>query len=384
MPNAEELYIDGWCAPKFLDVRRAFEENLRDPLEHGEAVCVVIDGETVVDLWGGTRDHERKKPWTADTWACFFSVGKPIAALALAQVMREEKIGLATPVIEVWPEYGAAGKSGTTFDHVLSHLAGIPGAFAATRGTAYEWADMINAIEAQAPLWPVGTQGCYHTFTYGHIVGELAFRLSGKTIGTLVQERIVGPLEIELGFGLDADTQRRCAHVSMTPGDPLLEAIQDPETLIGRCWAALPLGPGEEDFNSSRCRAAQMPSFNGHGTARGLAKLYSSLALAHSEYGPEQPFPGELIREMTQEQWHHVDALGLNNRMARGFRLKNAYAPFNGAPKAFGHSGIGGALAFGDPELRLGFGFITNRLASGPGASPYATRLAEAVRGATV
>ena len=66
--------------------------------------------------------------------------------------------------------------------------------------------------------------------------------------------------------------------------------------------------------------------------------------------------------------------------MARGFRLTNDYSPFNRGPRAFGHSGIGGALAFADPDHGLGFGFVTNRLAPGPGSSPYPMRLVDAMR----
>jgi CubicO group peptidase (beta-lactamase class C family) len=372
--------IEGYCAAGFEPVREALEKNLRDPDELGQAVSIHVEGRPVVDLWGGHRDRERTLPWTEDTWACFFSVGKPIVALACAGALREAGIGLATPVAALWPSYAQAGKALTTVDHVLSHLAGIPGAFAAQPGDAYDWQAMINAIERQAPMWPVGSQGCYHTFTYGHLVGELARIVTGKRIGALVNERIAAPLGLELGFGLSPEQQSRCADVSITHGDPLLGAIRDPTTLIGRCWQALPLASGQEDFNSAPCRAAEMPSFNGHGTARALAKLYSTLSLALDERGETPLFPSGLLRELTQERWSAVDALGLGNRMARGFRLTNDYSPFNRGPRAFGHSGIGGALAFADPDHGLGFGFVTNRLAPGPGSSPYPMRLVDAMR----
>ena len=122
-----------------------------------------------------------------------------------------------------------------------------------------------------------------------------------------------------------------------------------------------------------------MPSFNGHGTARALATLYSSLAMSLSDDAREQPFSPSLVRMLTAEQWSGTDPLGLNNRMARGFRLANQFSPFNGGERAFGHGGIGGALGFADPDRGLGFGYVTNRLAPGPGASPYAMRLVAAL-----
>ena len=241
--------VHGECQPQFRAVRDALEENLRDPLELGEGVAVVIDGETVVDLWGGHRDAERTLEWEANTLACFFSVGKPIAALALGQLIEAGHMHLDDRVSDHWPGFGQAGKEETTIDQAISHLAGIPGAFGAPRGSAYEWSAMIAAIEAQAPLWPPGTTGCYHTFTYGHIVGELARRASGRTIGELIRTNITEPLGLDLGFGLTPAECSRCADVQMTKGDPLMESIKGEETLIGRCWSPLPLGPDEEDFN---------------------------------------------------------------------------------------------------------------------------------------
>ena len=375
--------IEGWCAAGFEVMREALAENLRDPQEIGQAVSVYLDGEAIVDLWGGYRDAQRTDPWAEDTWACFFSVGKPIAALAAANALADAGVSFEQRVADLWPDYAQAGKAQTTIDQVFSHLASVPGAFAAVPGDAYDWDAMIGAIEHQAPLWPIGSRGCYHTFTYGHLVGELARRATGKPIGALVRERIAAPLTLELGFGLSPEAQLRCADVQITPDDPLLGAIRDSTTLIGRCWQALPLASGEEDFNSVRCREALMPSFNGHGTARALAKLYSALSLALDERPGEHAFSPTLLRALTEEQWSGTDALGLHNRMGRGFRLSNDYSPFNHGPRAFGHSGIGGALAFGDPDQGLGFGFVTNRLAPGPGASPNATRLVNALITAT-
>ncbi len=121
-----------------------------------------------------------------------------------------------------------------------------------------------------------------------------------------------------------------------------------------------------------------MPSFNGHATARALASLYANLADPGLTAAPSM-LSDRARAMMTTESWHAVDALGMNNRMARGVRLSNTYSPFNGQPHSFGHGGIGGAVAFADPEAQIGFGFVTNRLVPGPGESPYAKRLIEAL-----
>lgn len=372
------MVISGRCDPAFARVQEALAENLADEGEFGEAVAVVVDGEIAVDLWGGFADPARTRAWAEDTLVCMFSVGKPIAALPLLALIDRGDVGLDDRVAKYWPEYAQNGKAETTIDHIVSHQAGIPGLPDASRGSAYDWQAMIAAIEVQAPMWPPGSTGCYHTFTYGHLVGELARRITGKPIGQLVRDVLAEPFGIDFAFGLDAAQQARCADVVATPGDPLTTSLRDPETLIGRCWHALPLGPGEEDFNSTRCRAAEMPAFNGHGTARAVARLYAILACGGALDG-RRLLSEAMVATATTERWSGPDALGLNSRMARGFRLSNDYAPFTGNPRAFGHTGIGGAIAFADPDRRLGFCFTPNRLAPGPGTSVYAKRLIDAL-----
>ena len=370
--------VTGHCHPDFEAVAEALATNLADGQELGEAVAVMVDGELVVDLWGGHRDGARSKPWEEDTTVCVFSVGKPVAALPLLRLIDSGAVGLENRVAEYWPEYAKAGKEATTIDHVLSHQAGLPGAFGAPRGAAYDWTAMVEAIQAARPMTPPGEGGCYHTFTYGHLVGEIFRRVDGRSLGQAVREDIAEPLDIALAFGLDAEARAATADVVWTPGDPLLEAITDSDSLIGRCWAPLPLGPGEEDFNTERFRAAEMPAFNCHGSARGVARLYAVLADDLRGEG-ERLLSRRMAGIAVEERWRHVDALGLDCRMARGFRLANDYAPFSGNPASFGHTGIGGALGFADSNRRLGFGFTPNRLAPGPGASPYAERLVDAV-----
>jgi CubicO group peptidase (beta-lactamase class C family) len=133
--------------------------------------------------------------------------------------------------------------------------------------------------------------------------------------------------------------------------------------LFGKCWIPLPLIDHEEDFNSKQYRAAEMASFNGHGTVRGVARLFSALARGGKLEG-KQLLSGMLIQDALSERWHQTDALGLPCRMSMGFMLQNGALPYNGNPRSFGHIGLGGALAFGDPDAKLGFAFCGNRMAS--------------------
>jgi CubicO group peptidase (beta-lactamase class C family) len=370
------LLIDGFCDPNFKAVREALAQNLLEGAELGEAVSVVINGSTVVDLWGGYKDRARTQPWKQDTIVCMFSVGKPIAILAVLMLVDRGMIDLYKPVMHYWPEFGQAGKDKITVEQLLAHLAGIPGAFGATKRQAYDAQKMVRAIEIQEPLWEPGTQGCYHTFTMGYLCGELVRRLTGKTLGRFVREEIGGPFGVDFHFGLSAAEQQRCAEILEAPGCPFMDLIRDPNTLLGKCWIPLPLVDHEEDFNSEQYRAAEMASFNGHGTTRGVARLFSVLA-SGGKFGSTQLLSPALVQDALSERWHQTDALGLPCRMSMGFMLRNETLRYNDNPRSFGHIGLGGALVFGDPDAKLGFAFCGNRMAS-IGVGPYVGRLIDA------
>lgn len=126
--------IDGFTDPKFNEVREALVQNLSDGTEIGEAVALVINGRTVVDLWGGYKNRERTERWERDTLVCMFSVGKPIAILAVLMLVDRGLVDLHKAATHYSSEFGQAGKDKITVEQLLSHLAGIPGAFSARKG----------------------------------------------------------------------------------------------------------------------------------------------------------------------------------------------------------------------------------------------------------
>jgi CubicO group peptidase (beta-lactamase class C family) len=377
MSRSQSHGIAGHCDAAFTLVREAMADNLADPRSVGESVAVVLDGRLVVDLWGGARDAVGT-PWAQDTLVCMFSVGKAIAALAVWLLVQRGRIEIDRPVAHYWPEYAQAGKADTTVAQLLAHMAGIPGAFAAARGDAYDWAAMVRAIERQEPLWPPGSVGCYHTFTYGHLTGELVRRVDGRGIGQFVREEIARPLGVSYGFGLTPAEQARCADIVYAPSNPNLGWLTDPDTLLGRCWVPLPYGD-EEDFNTARCRTAEMPAFNGHGTARAVAAIYGALAGAPLPDGTRLLDEACLDAALT-EQWDAVDPLGLNYRMARGFKLSNSVTPFTGHPLSFGQNGLNGAVGFGERERRVGFCYAPNTVAPEAGPGPFVRHVCDALQ----
>jgi hypothetical protein len=99
-----------------------------------------------------------------------------------------------------------------------------------------------------------------------------------------------------------------------------------------------------------------MASFNGHGTARAVAQLFATLA-AGGDLNGVRLLSQTMIDNALTERWRQTDALGLPCRMSMGFMLRNDSLPYNDNPRSFGHIGLGGAIAFGDPDAKLGFCF---------------------------
>ena len=74
--------IQGTCDPRFESVKQAFASNFDQGLDVGASVAVVLEGELVVDLWGGHADEAKTKPWERDTIVNVWSTTKTMTALS--------------------------------------------------------------------------------------------------------------------------------------------------------------------------------------------------------------------------------------------------------------------------------------------------------------
>jgi len=373
-----DLRIDGHCDERFLPLRAAFERNFTVDNELGAAVAVMHGGRLVVDLWGGWRDEARTLAWERDTVVCMMSVAKAVSALLVHILADEGRIDLEAPVARYWPEFGQQGKEAIPVKWALSHLASVPVADAAPRGSIYDWATMTSAIAAQAPLWPPGTVPCYHTATQGFILGELIRRVTGQSLGDYLQSRVCVPLGLDYRIGLRPSDLARCANLIPAKGTIFDRPAEDEGAkILARGWAQLAAG---EDFNSRGWRTAEIPSANGHGTARSIARLYGALAAGGSLDGVRLLSTAALDRGIA-EQWHATSpGTGLTFRVAQGWFLNcPPDRPMGPNPRTFGHSGAGGAQSFGDPAAQLGFCYSPNRMHGGVDIGPRAKRMIETV-----
>jgi CubicO group peptidase (beta-lactamase class C family) len=383
---ASEIEIHGECDARFERVREVFAENFRARDEVGAGVALVIDGRLVVELWAGHHDRERTRAWTRDTLVNVYSTTKGVTALAAHRLVDEGKLDLDAPVASYWPEFAQAGKGSIPVRWLLSHRAGLPAVRKLLPNEAlYDFEAMTSALAAEAPWWTPGTAHGYHAVTFGWLVGEVVRRIAGKSLGTYVRDTFAQPLGLDFQIGLAEREHARVADIlQQVPPDPAGEAAQlfarslaEPEGVTARAFANPPsmvLGP-----NVPAWRSAEIPGANGHGTARALATLYGRAAL-----GDGSVISRDAIERCRTEQSHGDDlVLGVRTRFGLGFMLRqesHAGGRCLGGG-AFGHPGAGGSLAFADPEQRLGFGYVMNRMGPRILLDDRAIALVEAVNG---
>lgn len=233
---ATPIEIQGHCHSRFGKLKDAFHGNFSERGEVGAAVSLNLDGECVVDLWGGHRDAARATAWRADDIVCVQSVSKEIVALAVHMLVDRGLLDVDERVTRYWPEYARSGKAETRLRWLLDHRAGVPIVDGASPGMAYAWDDMIRGLERTAPLWEPGTTPCYHSANYGFLLGEVVRRVSGKPVGRFLRDEICGPLDVPCFIGLAEEETGRVVQFLNQETHPSAAWIREGTNIFARSW----------------------------------------------------------------------------------------------------------------------------------------------------
>jgi CubicO group peptidase (beta-lactamase class C family) len=365
--------IEGRCDARFEPVRDAFRRNFAEHGEIGATLCMYVDGRAVLDLWGGYADEAKTRPWRPETLVAIFSVGKAIAALCAHQLVDRGKLDLDAPVSRYWPQFAAQGKEGVTIRQLLSHRAGLPAVREPLPQDAMlDWNLMIDALARERPWWPPGSRHGYHVNTFGYLVGEVVRRISSRSLGAFVRGEIAGPLEADFHIGLVEAEAARTAEFVWGETPPILseEPASEEQLMIRNAYANPPGLSGIGWVNRPAWRATEIPSTNGHATARGVARIYAALAAGGSIDGV-RIIGSDALGEAVKEHSAGDDAVlrrpsrfGLGFQLARqsGQQSAGGYLPPGVGPRAYGHLGAGGSVGFADPEARVAFGYVMNAM----------------------
>lgn len=373
------VLIGGDVDAGYGQVADAFRATFRDGAEVGAAVAVYRDGVKVVDLWGGYRNGLTRDPWRADTMVNMFSTTKGVAALVVAAAVSRGLVSYDAKVAEYWPEFARAGKADVTVRQLLAHQAGL--CALKPKPTLADVADpdrLAPILAAQAPAWPPGTRHGYHAITLGWYESELIRRTdpAGRTLGRFLADEIAAPLGLDLHIGLpDSVDRSRVAHVHnwvraetmlhlgvMPPG--FLGASLNPVGLTART-IAVPRGVNafNGDYNREDVRRVEIPSANGIGTARSVARLYGDAACGGAEI-PLSPATVEALAAPAaapsrgvRDKVMHIDVA-----YSLGLCKPVPHFTFGSSERAYGTPGFGGSFGCADPDTGVGFAYVMNRL----------------------
>ncbi len=368
--------LAGTVAPGFEPVRDAFTENFTERGELGGAVCIVIDGEVVVDLWGGVRDRTTGAPWCADTMTLVHSTTKGLSAMVLALLHTRGLIDYEERVAAYWPEFAQAGKAEITVRQLLAHQAGL---FAFDERVDVEVvADLdrlAGVMERQRPIWPPGERQAYHAITLGFYENELVRRIDPdhRTIGRVLREDIATPLGVgdEMYIGTPASLPDERLAVLVPPGLWTRLSSMPPALMIAAMWPrsvlhrSLVANPGTSfyvDPGHAIMREVEVPSGGAVATARAIAVAYGAFAVAGGPLGLRPETLAALSAPaMPAARGYHDECFRGPAKFSLGFMKPSELIAF-GSESAFGAPGAGGSMGFADPELRLGYGYVTDQM----------------------
>lgn len=362
-------------------VQKAIDELVDSGAERGMQVAVYRRGELAVDAVAGIADPATGRPVESDTPFYNFSIVKGAAATLAHMFVERGAFGYDTPLVELWPEFGAHGKQKVTVRHVLSHTAGVPGIpLTTTPEDLCDWDKMCAAIADSELWWEPGTKIGYHAYTFGYLVGEVIRRATGKPISQVLLEEVSGPLSVgdELYFGMPGSDQHRLA------------VLEDAEVADGGVMAAMPpdlpmfkagpltVFPTAKLGNRADILAADIPA-GGKTSARAIARMYAALL---GEVDGVRLISPARLREATAVAMSGTDAIfGMPTKWGLGYAIGGLGSGSDGSTSVFGVGGAGGSFACGDTASGIAFAVTKNRLTSDFNAATQLSRLVtEALR----
>jgi len=366
------LTTGGHVAPGFEGVRDAFERNFAQRNEIGAAVAAFWRGEKVVDLWGGRRTPDGDAPWSEDTLVVVMSTTKGLSALSLAVANARGWLDYEAPVARYWPEFAQNGKGAITVRQLLGHQAGLVLLDEKlTIDRLRDLDDLAQLLARQKPAWPPGARHGYHAMSLGLYMQELIRHVdpAKRTLGRFFREEIAAPLGLEFYIGLPRriPDQRLAKMKMMSIGRALMALPRTPPALIRKM-----LLPGsllrrsmlfsDLDWNDRRWLEVEVPAGNGVGTARAIARAYSAFAEGGAELGITAETMARITAVPDDATYSKDEVLGVPTWFELGFLRPTPRYSFGSSPRAFGAPGAGGSFAFADPDARLGYAYVMNKM----------------------
>lgn len=357
--------LGGACSARFDPLRELFAAKLESGEDLGASLAVNLDGEMVVDLWGGSADEARSVPWTDNTIVNVFSTTKTMTALAALVLVDRGELDLDTNVAAYWPEFAVRGKGRIKVRQLLSHTSGVSGwDQPVTIEDVYDWDKSTAMLAAQAPWWEPGTASGYHALTYGHLIGEVIRRITGQRLGEFFAAEIAGRLGADFHIGLAPSKFHRVANLVPWPPQRTYPSDLDPNSPAFKTHTGPDLSLNIEVSCTERWRRADIGAGNGHGNARSVARIQSAVACGGEIDGVRLLSP-KTIDRIFEVQSNGIDlVLGIPLKFGIGYGLLPMpnVLPFLPEGRLCLWGGAGGSLVIADADRRLTFAYVMNKM----------------------
>jgi CubicO group peptidase (beta-lactamase class C family) len=358
----DDVELHGSCAPRFERVRDALAANLASGADIGASAAVHLDGEPVVDLWGGHLDTARTQPWRRETIVNTFSTTKTMTALAMLVLADRGELDLHAPIAKYWPEFAQNGKARVLVRHVLAHTSGLPGwSEPMTLADILDHEKATAALARQAEWWPSGTRIGYHAITFGPLLGEVVRRITGKTLGRFFADEVAGPLGADFHIGTGPDCDERVA--------PLIQSSPAIEPTPGAKMRNLvffnPLVLAPHAFTLA-WRRAELGGSNGYGNARSVGAVQSVLACGGEARGVRLLSRAGCERALEQQAEGTDIVAGFPLRWGMGYGIYNAtmdaiYGGRLAGRRVAFWGGSGGSVVVNDLDSRMTITYVMNK-----------------------
>jgi len=347
--------INGYCEEKYKPVEKIFEKYFSEKKEIGASFAIYKEGRPLIDLWGGLKNKNGIE-WKENTIVNVFSTTKGIYEIVVSILVDQNILDLEKPVSYYWEAFKQSNKREIKLKHILSHQSGLYRfKKKITQQDLIDWNKIINILENQDPDHPSGQQTYYHAKTHGFLVGEIIKKTTKKSLGELVFELLSRKLKLDFFIGAPKNKLSNIATLYEKKTDIKIEnelnAFNNPVHQINF-------------YNEQNWQVAEIPSMNGHGNARSIAKIYDffvndlildkNILLSKSS-----------ISKCLTECDRRIDkSLMMPIRWSEiGLILRGGWL-FGKNKKSFGHNGWGGSLGFADPFLGIGVAYATNKINS--------------------
>jgi len=345
--------INGYCEEKYTPVKKIFENYFLKKEEIGASFAIYKERKPLIDLWSGLKNKNDKK-WEENTIVNVFSATKGIYEIIVSILIDQNILDLEKPVSYYWEAFKQSNKRGITLKHILSHQSGLYRfKEMITQEDLLDWNKIIAILENQEPDHACGEKTYYHAKTHGFLIGEIIKKTTKKSLGELVSELLSKKLRLDFFIGAPKNQLSNIAFLYKDKTENKLSsafnAFNNPEHEINF-------------YNEKNWQIAEVPSMNGHGNARSIAKIYD-IFVNDLILNKNILLSKSSIKKCLTESVSRIDeSLMLPIRWSQvGLILRGGWL-FGKNKESFGHNGWGGSLGFADPILGLGVAYTTNKI----------------------